>query len=59
MLSYSKEEMDRKTFTFIYGCALRDAILQKAFKGKKDWVEEVTAAQDPVQTYVKLVLKGD
>ena len=59
MLSYNKNEMDNRAFSFIYGCALRDAILQKAFIGKKDWIAEVTEAQEPVKKYINDVLYGE
>ena len=51
--------MNSRAFSFIYGCALRDAILQKAFIGKKDWIEKVTEAQKPVRKYINSVLAGE
>ena len=58
MLTYTQERLNAKAFEFIYGCALRDAILQRAFKGKKDWIARVTEAQEPVKKYVSDVLSG-
>ena len=58
MLEYNIQEMNERTFSFIYGCALHDAILQKAFDGKKDWIEKVTSAQEPVKEYINAVLAG-
>ena len=51
-------EMNNRTFSFIYGCALHDAILQKAFLGKKDWIATVTSAQKPIKEYINSVLLG-
>ena len=58
-MNYNKTEMNERTFSFIYGCALRDAILQKAFIGKKDWIAKVTEAQAPVREYIDSVLSGE
>ena len=58
MLEYNIQEMNERTFSFIYGCALHDAILQKAFNGKKDWIEKVTSAQEPVKEYINAVLSS-
>ena len=58
MLTYNNDEMNIRTFSFIYGCALHDAILQKAFRGKKDWIAKVTLAQEPVKEYINSVLSG-
>lgn len=59
MYIYNKEEIDSKVFRFIYGCALRDAILQKSFQGKRTWVYDVCEAQKEVKEYINQVLKGD
>ena len=58
-MNYIQTEMNKRTFSFVYGCALRDAILQKAFIGKKDWIEKVTEAQEPVRKYINSVLTGE
>lgn len=56
--NYTKELLEEKVFSFIYGCALRDAILQKSFSGDKAWINKVTEAIEPVKTYINLVLEG-
>ena len=58
-MNYNRTEMNSRAFSFIYGCALRDAILQKSFIGKKDWIEKVTEAQEPVRKYINSVLTGE
>jgi hypothetical protein len=58
-MNYNKTEMNERAFSFIYGCALRDAILQKAFIGKKDWIADVTSAQGLVKEYIDKVLNGE
>ena len=55
---YKKEIFEEKSFNFIYGCALRDAVLQKSFVGNKTWINNATEAIAPVKTYIDLVLKG-
>ena len=57
--NYDKELLEQRVFTFIYGCALRDAILEKSFEGEKAWINKVTEAIDPVKTYIDQVLRGD
>ena len=59
MLNYNRDDINSKTFSFIYGCALRDAILQKAFKGKKDWIAKIYPAQEAVKEYIDRILNGD
>lgn len=36
--------LSNKIFNFIFGCAMHDATLQQAFKGKKDWIGKVVDA---------------
>ena len=55
---YKKEIFEEKSFIFIYGCALRDAVLQKSFVGDKTWINNVTEAIIPVKAYIDLVLEG-
>lgn len=50
--------LDDAVFHFIYGCALRDAILQKSFQGKRDWIIDVKDAQKPVRDYIDRILSG-
>ena len=57
---YNKDLMNSKAFAFIYGYAIRDAILQQAFKGgKKEWIEKIPEAHAVVRGYVSRVLNGD
>ena len=49
--------LSNKIFNFIFGCAMHDATLQQAFKGKKDWIGKVVDAQKPLTTYIDKVLK--
>ena len=55
---YNKESMNSKAFAFIYGYAIRDAILQQAFKGDKKWIEEISEARNVVREYANRVLNG-
>lgn len=58
--NYSQPTMDDLVFDFIYGCSLRDAILQKSFVGKRTWIgKDVPEAQACVKRYIDRVLKGD
>ena len=59
MYKYSKANLDDHVFHFIYGCAMHDAILQKAFEGKKDWVGKVTEAEKLVKGYIGRILDGN
>ena len=57
---YNRNEIRAAVFDFIYGCALRDAILQKAFECEdKKWVRKVTVAQALVRNYIDCILRGD
>lgn len=57
---YNRNEIRAAVFDFIYGCALRDAILQKAFECEdKKWVRDVTVAQALVRNYIDCILRGD
>ena len=49
---YNQQEMKNRAFHFIYGCAMRDAILQKAFKGEKTWVGKVDCAENILSIFV-------
>lgn len=59
MLVYNQNEMNNKTFMFIYGCALHDAILQKSFEGKKDWIGKLSNPPKILRDYIDKVLGGD
>ena len=58
-LIYNAQEMRKKMFAFLYGCAMHDAILQKAFDAtEKKWIGEVEAPIQYVQEYVDMVLSN-
>ena len=59
MQNYSQEILTNKAFAFVFGCAMHDAILQQAFKGKKDWVGKVTEAQLPLREYIDKLFKNE
>lgn len=53
---YNKEEISTKVFDFLYGCSMHDAILQQAFKGKKEWVGEVEQAKPFLREYIDCIV---
>lgn len=53
---HSMGKVSDKIFEFIYGCAMRDAILQKAFIGEKRWVYDVHGAKIAVKKYIDSIL---
>jgi len=53
---YNKEEISTKVFEFLYGCAMHDAILQQAFKGKKEWVGKVEQAKPFLREYIDCIV---
>lgn len=53
---YDEKEISTRIFNFIYGCSMRDAILQQAFKGEKRWVGKVGAAKPFLREYIDLVI---
>lgn len=57
--NYSQEMLTNRVFEFVFGCAMHDAILQQAFKGKKDWVRKVTSAQSPLREYIDKIFKNE
>lgn len=59
MQEYSQEVLTNKVFEFVFGCAMHDAILQRSFKGKKDWVGKVTEAQSPLREYMDKIFKNE
>lgn len=56
MYSYDRAILDDHVFNFIYGCALHDAVLQKAYKGERTWIEEVSGAKSAVKTYINQII---
>ena len=55
---YNQDEISARIFNFVYGCAMHDAILQRAFIGKKDWVAKVEKAKSHLRKYVDCVLNN-
>lgn len=56
---YDRQTISNKIFEFIYGCAMRDAILQKAFIGEKSWVEGIEEPKSILKTYIDKVLNNE
>ena len=56
---YNKNELSKKVIDFIYGCSMHDAILQQAFKGKKDWVGKVEGAKAPLRDYIDRIIANE
>lgn len=56
---YSQDEITNRIFNFVYGCAMHDAILQRAFIGKKDWVAKVEKAKSHLRKYIDCILNTD
>lgn len=55
---YDEKVLTEKVFDFLYGCAMRDAIGQKAFQGKKDWVGKLSAPKPVLRAYIDKVLQN-
>ena len=54
-----EEELKEQLFDFIYGCALRDAILQLSFRGAKKWIYQVDEAKKALRKYIdKIILEN-
>ena len=57
---YDLEDMTKRVFGFLYGCAMHDALLQKAFAGeKKDWVGKLEPPKVILDEYIRKVLNGE
>ena len=56
---YESQQMREKTFEFIYGCAMRDAILQKAYKGEKAWISQVYKPKQILSEYICKILSNE
>ena len=56
---YNEEILKDKIFGFILGCAMHDATLQRAFKGKKQWIGKVVEVQEHLSAYIDKVLKNE
>lgn len=59
MYTYKKSILDDHIFNFIYGCALHDAVLQKAYEGERTWISKVSGAKMAVKKYIDRVVRGD
>ena len=57
-INYDQEYISNKVLEFIYDCALRDATLQQAFKGKKDWIKEIDEARQRMRVFTDRLLSG-
>lgn len=57
--SYNQDEISTRIFDFVYGCAMHDAILQRAFIGKKDWVVKVEDAKDHLRKYIDCIINNN
>lgn len=58
--TYNQNGMSDLVFNFIYGCALKDAIDQKAFNcKKKTWAWDVSEAKEKVKKYIDRILSGE
>lgn len=55
-IDYDQEYISNKVFEFVYDCALRDATLQQAFKGRKDWIKEIDEARMCLREYIDKLL---
>lgn len=56
------DEKDENIFKFIYLAAIRDAVLQKAYKGEKKWLEEsdvLVSLKETLSEFIDKVLKGE
>lgn len=54
-----KKQTGERVFNFLYGCAMVDAILRAAFKGKKKWIYDVREAKECVKAYVNKLFAQD
>ena len=55
---YNQDEISARIFNFVYGCAMNDAILQRAFIGKKDWVVKVENAKGCLRKYIDCIINN-
>ena len=56
---YSQQLLSDKVFDFIYICAMRDAILQKAFIGEKAWIDKIDKPKHILRTYIDKILNQE
>ncbi|HIR11031.1 MAG TPA: hypothetical protein IAB30_02390, partial [Candidatus Fimenecus excrementavium] len=58
-LKYEQKKILDKIFDFIYGCALHDAVLQRAFIGKKAWIGELKGPKKELRKYIEKVMNKE
>ena len=58
-LKYEQEKILDKIFDFIYGCALHDAVLQRAFKGEKAWIRGLEEPKKKLREYIEKVINKE
>ena len=56
--NYNQDEISTRIFNFVYGCAMHDAILQRAFIGKKDWIVKVENAKCHLRKYIDYIINN-
>ena len=56
--TYNQKNISSKIFEFTYMCAMRDAVLRQAFKGKKTCVESIIPAKVILRKYIDQVLNN-
>ncbi len=56
--TYNREEINGEIFDFIYASAIRDAVSQKAYKGKKAWIEQLSEPKKITREYIDKVLNN-
>lgn len=56
--TYNRETLKVKLYDFIYGGALRDAVLQKAFENDRTWIGEIDESKSILKTYILQMLDG-
>ncbi len=57
--TYDQQAIKKEIFDFIYICAMHDAILQKAFKGEKKWVQKNETPKNILNSYLSKVLNNE
>ncbi|MBE6813074.1 MAG: hypothetical protein E7523_09355 [Ruminococcaceae bacterium] len=55
---YNRDVLSDKIFDFIYSGSLHDAVLQRAFKGKKDWIGNVENAKKYLREYIDCIINN-
>ena len=58
-LKYEQEKILDKIFDFVYGCALHDAVLQRAFKGEKAWIRGLEEPKKKLREYIEKVINKE